>query len=326
MGAADDGQPAWEPVTPIARLRERAELLERVRAFFRRRGLLEVETPVLSAAAVTDTNLESLVTEYRGPGAPPQGRLYLQTSPEFPMKRLLAAGSGPIWQICRVFRGEERGPRHNPEFTMLEWYRPGWDHHRLMDEVAELVGAVCGECAVRRRTYAELFRPLGLDAHGDPQPVCEEAARSLGLEPPPGLDRDGLLDLILSHAVVPALGSDGLDFIHEFPVSQAALARIRPGRPAVAERFECFLQGMEIANGFHELGDAEEQARRFRRDLDVRRARGRPEPPMDHRLLQALGHGLPDCAGVAMGLDRLFMVALGATHIDQVLAFPLERA
>ncbi len=316
----------WRPAVSLERLKARAALLDRVRWFFRERGLLEVETPVLSAAAVTDPNLDSLVADYRGPGAPPEGRLYMQTSPEFPMKRLLAAGSGPIWQVCHVFRGGERGPRHNPEFTMLEWYRPGWDHHQLMDEVSELVAFVCGERPVRRRTYAELFRPFALDPHGASAEECAAAARRLGFQPPDGLDRDGVLDLILSHAVTPELGRGVVEFVHEFPASQAALARICPGSPPVAERFECFLEGMEIANGFHELGDAEEQAARFRHDLEVRASRGLRQPPVDQRLLQALASGLPSCAGVAVGLDRLFMVALGAGHIDEVLPFPLERA
>lgn len=323
---AADREADWRPAVPLGRLRERAELLDRVRAFFRDRGLLEVETPLLSASAVTDPNLDSLATRYHGPGAPEGGRLFLQTSPEFAMKRLLAAGSGPIWQICHVFRGGERGPRHNPEFTMLEWYRPGWDHHRLGAEVAELVAAVCGPRPIRRRTYAELFLPLGLDPHVATPPQCEEAARRLGLEPPEGLDRDGLLDFILSHRIVPELGRGVIDVVHAFPASQAALARIEPGDPPLAARFECFLDGMEIANGFHELGDAEEQAARFRQDLQVRAERGVEQPPVDERLLQALAEGLPDCAGVAVGLDRLFMVALGARHIDDVLAFPLERA
>ncbi len=297
-----------------------------VRAFFQERDLLEVETPLLSAAAVTDPQLDGLAAFYQGVAAPADGRLYLHTSPEFPMKRLLAAGSGPIWQICRVVRGGERGRRHNPEFTMLEWYRPGWDHRQLMDEVAALIERLVGRRPVRRQTYAELFSPLGLDPHVADRDEIVRRAAELGLDPPEGLDRDALLDLILGVRIAPELGQGRLDFIEDFPVNQAALARIRPGSPPVAERFECFLDGMEIANGFNELADADEQRQRFQRDLATRRDQGRTTPPMDERLLAALEHGLPDCAGVALGLDRLFMVALGATRIDQVIAFPIERA
>ncbi|MFV8835243.1 EF-P lysine aminoacylase EpmA [Aquisalimonas sp.] len=317
---------AWRPAASLETLYARSRLLDAVRGFFRERGVLEVETPMLSAAAATDPNLEPLVTCYDGPGAPPDGRMYLHTSPEFPMKRLLAAGSGAIWQMTRVFRGGERGVRHNPEFTMLEWYRPGWDHWALMDEVAALVHHVAGPQPVRFHTYAELFAPLGIDAHGDDTARLEAAADRLVVAPPQGLDREALLDLILSHCIAPNLGRGALDFVHDFPVAQAALARIRPVDPPVAERFECYLQGMEIANGFHELSDAGEQRRRFAADQDKRRDRGQSVLPMDENLLAALQAGLPDCAGVALGLDRLFMVALGAAHIDEVLAFPLERA
>lgn len=320
-------KPDWQPSASLETLRARARLTAAVRDFFDQRGVLEVETPLLSAAAGTDPNLEPLVTGYDGPGAPESGALYLHTSPEFPMKRLLAAGSGPIWQISRVFRGGERGRRHNPEFTMLEWYRPGWDHHALMDEVAALVAHVLGDARpVRVWTYAEACAPLGIDPHSDGDAELLERARDLGIAPASAMDRGGLLDLLLSHQVVPGLGRGCIDFICDFPVEQAALARIRRDEPPVAERFECYLEGMEIANGFHELGDAGEQRRRFQADQERRRRRGQAVLPMDNNLLAGLAAGLPDCAGVALGLDRLFMVALGATTIDEVLAFPLERA
>ncbi len=313
----------WEPDAPIALLRRRAELLHRVRAFFLDRGLLEVETPYLSSAAATDPALESLRAAAPGGGAP----VYLHTSPEFPMKRLLAAGSGPIWQICRVFRGGESGRLHNPEFSMLEWYRPDWDHHRLMAEVAELLQVVVGAREVRIRSYAELFAPLDIDPHEASSGRIAAAAARRGVEAPPGLDRDGLLDLLLSHVLAPDLGRTGaLDFVHGFPASQASLARLEPGEPPIARRFECFLEGMEVANGYHELADAGEQRQRFEADLALRRARGVPVVPVDERLLAALAHGLPDCAGVAVGLDRLFMVALGATWLRQVMAFSFARS
>ncbi len=317
----------WQPSASVETLRARARLTAVVRDFFDQRGILEVETPLLSAAAGTDPNLEPLATHYEGPGAPADGTLYLHTSPEFPMKRLLAAGSGPIWQISRVFRGGERGRRHNPEFTMLEWYRPGWDHHALMDEVAALVAHVLGEARpVQVWTYAEACAPLGIDPHVDGDAELLERARELGIAPASAMDRGGLLDLLLSHQVVPGLGRGCIDFICDFPVEQAALARIRRDEPPVAERFECYLEGMEIANGFHELVDAVEQRQRFVADQATRRDRGQPQPPLDEHLLAALNVGVPDCAGVALGVDRLFMVALGAASIDEVLAFPLERA
>jgi len=316
----------WYPTATLDVLRRRALLMQGVRAFFNARGLLEVETPMLSRAGITDPNLDSLEAGYTGPGAPASGRLYLHTSPEFPMKRLLATGSGPIWQVCKVFRGGERGRRHNPEFSMLEWYRPDWDHLQLMDEVADLVRAVCGERPVRSRSYAQVFRPLQINAHTDGIGQLRQRAGALGIPLPGGLDRDGLLDLILSERIAPELGQGHVDFIHDFPASQAALARIQPGNPPLAQRFECFLDGMEIANGFHELGDAGEQRARFQAEGNARLLAGRTVPPMDEHLLDALAAGLPDSAGVAVGLDRLFMVALGCSHIDQVLAFPIDRA
>jgi lysyl-tRNA synthetase class 2 len=317
----------WRPTADLAVLRLRAGLLAAVRAFFAARGVLEVETPVLGAATVTDPHLSSLATTS---GA------YLQTSPEYPMKRLLAAGSGPIFQLARSFREGEAGRRHNPEFTLLEWYRPGFDHHRLMDEVEELLEALLGERfpagGALRLTYAEAFRRhAGVDPFADPTERLADAARSAAGGQVPDLegDRDAWLDLLMATAVEPGLDLERPTFVHDFPVSQAALARVREpaaGVPPVADRFELFAAGMELANGFHELADPAEQRRRFERDLALRRARGLPEPPVDERLLAALEAGLPDCAGVALGFDRLVMVAAGAGAIEEVLAFPAGRA
>jgi lysyl-tRNA synthetase class 2 len=302
-------------------LKRRAELLRRLREFMSRRDILEVETPALSAGAAVDPNILSLHTEIRVSGA--ARRFYLQTSPEFHMKRLLADGAGPIYQITRVFRDGEQGRRHQPEFTMLEWYRPGFDHQRLMDEVGELL-AELGLPAGERLTYAEAFREhVGLDAGDDISCFVRRAAALGFLSEPP--ERRALVDFLFSEVVVPKLGQGGGTFIYDFPEDQAALSRIRPGTPPVAERFELFLAGMEIANGFHELGDAAEQRRRFENDNARRREKGLPEMPVDERLLAALPK-LPDCAGVALGVDRLLMVLVGADDIRDVLAFPFDRS
>jgi elongation factor P--(R)-beta-lysine ligase len=308
-------------------LRLRARLLERSRAFFVARGLLEVETPQLSAMAATDVQLESLVVQR--PGGEALG--WLQTSPEFPMKRLLAAGSGDIWQLARVFRGAERGRRHNPEFSLLEWYRVGWDVAALMDEVEallrELARGLVAIGAAERISYREAFgRFAGFDPFTADGAAITQALADAGAATPEGIewDRDAALDLALSVLVEPALEATRPVFIYDFPASHAALARIRPGDPPLAERFELFFGGMELANGYQELTDAGEQAARFRADLEARRTRGLPEPLPDRQLLAALAHGLPECAGVALGFDRLVMVLAGATRIDDVLAFPWE--
>ncbi|MCS4504406.1 EF-P lysine aminoacylase EpmA [Arhodomonas aquaeolei] len=320
--------PDWRPSASPETLRRRAALLADVRAFFAERGVVEVETPSLAAAGVTDVHLDGLGVNYDGPGAPPSGRLWLQTSPEYAMKRLLAAGMGAIYQVARAFRAGERGARHNPEFTLLEWYRPGLDHEDLMAEVAELAARIAGPRPVRRHAYAALFRThLGLDpltAAADEVRECVAAA--VPGTTVAGLDRDDGLDLLFGARIAPVLGQDAFDFVTDFPASQAALARLSPRDPRVAERFELFIDGLEIANGFHELTNAAEQRRRFEADREHRVAAGQPVPLIDERLLAALEAGLPDCAGVALGLDRLFMVALGATRIDGVIAFPVERA
>jgi lysyl-tRNA synthetase class 2 len=326
--------PAWRPRADWATLRLRAELLAQIRAFFAARRVLEVETPALSGAAITDPHLASFSTRYSGPGARHGQALYLHTSPEFPMKRLLAAGSGSIYQIARVFRDGEAGRRHNPEFTLLEWYRVGLDHHGLMDEVAELVkGLLAGRLALaqpERLSYRELFeRHLRLDPHRSRvQDLAARAAR-WGLSVPPGMplaDVDPWLDLLLTHCIEPELGQGRLSFVYDYPASQAALARLRPDDPPVGERFELYLNGVELANGFHELGDAREQCRRFEAENARRQALGLPAVPIDELLLAALDSGLPDCAGVALGLDRLVMLAAGKTSIQEVIAFPIDIA
>ncbi len=318
----------WRPSASLDVLRARAKLLALVRSFFAERGVLEVETPVLSQATITDSQLASLKTRFRGPGHPDGLDLYLQTSPEFAMKRLLAAGAGPIFQICKAFRDGESGSRHNPEFTILEWYTPGVDHHGLMDEMALLLEATLGTGQCQRISYGRLFEDrFGLDPHRCSSTALGRAAADAGLGPRPTLtDRDEWLALLMSHVLEPELGGDAPLFVFDYPASQAALARIRPGDPAVAERFEVYYRGCELANGFHELADADEQRRRFETELEARRSRGSLEPPVDECFLAALEEGLPDCSGVALGLDRLLMLHLGAESIDEVLAFPLDRA
>lgn len=318
----------WRPTASVEALRLRAAMLARTRAFFERRQVLEVETPVLSAAGTTDVNIHSLSTRVAGqPGA-----LYLHTSPEFPMKRLLAAGSGDIYQLARVFRDGESGRRHNPEFTMLEYYRLGMDHHRLMDEVEELVNELLGDGAnplqCQRLTYQEAFlQAVDLDPLvAGRQDLLDALERKQLALPGETLTDAQLSDLLMGAIVSPGLGKDRPCFVYDFPEDQAALARIRPGNPPVAERFELFYRGMELANGFHELCDADEQRQRFARDNRVRQELGLPTVPADENMLQALEHGLPACAGVAIGFDRLVMLAAGADQLSDVLAFAIMRA
>ena len=307
----------------------------RLRRFFADKGVLEVETPLLSCAGTTDPQIHSFETRYQGPGAARGRPLYLATSPEFAMKRLLAAGSGPIYQVCKAFRQGEAGRLHNPEFTLLEWYRPGFDHFRLMDEVEALVTELADgrlpDKPAERVSYAELFQHhLGLDPHtADSEALARCAADLPALAGMSGLDRDGWLDLLMSHVIQPRLGQGRLTFVYHYPASQAALARIHQSTadvPAVAERFELFYRGVELANGFHELTDAAEQEARFERDQAQRHVQGLPSIPLDERLLAALGEGIPPCAGVALGLDRLLLVFNGLAQLPDIIAFPFERA
>jgi len=320
----------WRPTASFETLRLRSRILSEIRTFLGERGLVEVDTPACSAAAVTDPVLDSLATRFTGPGAPSGKPLYLHTSPEFAMKRLLAAGSGPIYQICKVFRDGEAGRYHNPEFTLLEWYQPGYGPHQLMDEVSELVQKVAAKpLAESRLSYKELFQQhLGIDPHNASlESLCECAvARGItGAEKLQLKDSGAWLDLLLSHCIEPEMDS-GILFVYDYPASQASLARIKPGKIPLASRFELYLDGVELANGFHELADAGEQRRRFQQDLENRRRENRPGVPLDERFLAALEAGLPDCSGVALGVDRLLMQIAGVSHIEQVLAFPIERA
>jgi lysyl-tRNA synthetase class 2 len=327
-GAAADAE--WRPTADLARLRLRADLLTRVRAYFSATSALEVETPALVRAAVTDVHLESLRVADDATRGATIG--YLQTSPEYAMKRLLCAGAPDIYQVCKVFRAGERGGRHNPEFTMLEWYRHGLDHHALMRDVEALIRHVLEPVrtfAVSESiTYCHAFqRRLRLDPLHAPVDAIMQAIEAAGTSVPDsmraGAARDDVLDLAMGTVVAESFAKDRLTFLYDFPASQAALAQIRG---EVASRFEAFWGPLELANGFHELGSAPEQAARFAADLARRRANGQPVRAVDQFFLDALASGLPPCAGVALGFDRLVMVAARAERIDDVVTFPCERA
>jgi lysyl-tRNA synthetase class 2 len=315
----------WQPTASLENLKLRAELLAKLRQFFAARGVLEVDTPALSRAGATDRHIQSFRVEDGR-----EGHLYLHTSPEFPMKRLLASGSGDIYQICKVFRSGEAGRNHNPEFTMLEWYRLGLDHHQLMAEVAVMIGGLIPELdPPEYLTYRDAFQAhAGFDVFTAGSKECIAALTRDGRRVPAEaeLDYDSWLDMVAGEIVYPALGKGRLTFIYNYPASQAALARIWPGEPPVAERFEAFIGGVELVNGFHELADAAEQGRRFDADRTFRAAHGLMDVPRDERLLAALHHGLPGCSGVALGVDRLVMVVAGARSLSEVIPFLSDRA
>lgn len=308
-------------------------MLNTIRQFFDARGVLEVETPLLSNAAGTDPHIASFSTTFDHPQSPNPVELYLNSSPEFSMKRLLAAGSGSIFQICKAFRNGESGRFHNPEFSILEWYRVGFDLQQLIDEVELLVRQLLPtslNSPTVRRSYSDAFRQsTGLDPltatiddfkgcaneQGYPEAVviCAEA-RSLWL------------DFLFSHLVQPSLGMNGLCFIDRFPACQASLAQLNREEPGTAERVELFINGVELGNGFFELSDPKEQQRRFAEEENERLSKGLPEVPIDQRLLAALENGLPSCSGIAIGLDRILMLMMEASSIDQVVSFSVDRA
>ena len=321
---------SWQPTALPEALRLRAAFNRLVREFFHARGVLEVETPVLSLAGNTEPNIASFSLQFSGrtDGAP--RTRWLRTSPEFALKRLLAAGIGDCYELGRVFRDGEAGGRHNPEFTMLEWYRIGWDHLRLLDETVALVRAALAlvgrDAAPVVTSFRDLYwQHLQLDPLTADIDTLRSALGEVRIDPD-GLNRDDWLDLLMTHRLQPLFGNDVLLAVHDWPASQAALARIRAGDPPVAERFELYLGPLELANGYHELCDAREQRVRFERDVQVRTQRGLPAIPLDAALLGALEHGLPDCAGVALGVDRLLMALLGTPRICDVLAFEFSRA
>jgi elongation factor P--(R)-beta-lysine ligase len=310
----------WRPGASFDTLRTRAALLSDIRAFFAIQGVLEVDTPLLGPAPTSDPYQHCLDVQ-----VPNVGRRYLQPSPEFAMKRLLAAGSGSIYQIGKAFRAGEQGPRHRAEFTLLEWYRVGFNYRTLMDEVQALVCGLLSRPPAMAHSYGELFeRYVGLDPLSANEARLWQRVADAGVEPSPILQaagRDAALDVLLTRLVEPGIASLGVVLVYDYPASQAALARLRPDRPTLAERFELYVDGVELANGFTELTDADEQRRRFEADNRVRHAKGLPQMPLDEHLLAALTHGLPDCAGVALGFDRLAMLAAGVADIAAVQAF-----
>jgi lysyl-tRNA synthetase class 2 len=311
---------------PLSILKRRAELLSKARLFLESRGYLEVETPLLSFDVGVDLHLEPFrvsVGGFGGEGGPRTA--YLQTSPEFGMKRLLAAGLGDCFQITRSFRRGEVGALHNPEFTIIEWYRVGGSYRDLMTEVGEFASSVCGWPKADELSYAEAFeKHLGIHPHSTPTEKLRESAKTRDFE---SNDRDELLNFLLADAIEPNLGVGKPTLLYDYPSSQAALAKIRKEETGdVAERFELYFNGVELANGYQELTDAEELRRRNKRQNELRIAKGLQPLPRESKLLAAMDSGLPECTGVALGFDRLAMLALGCSSVAEVMAFPFERA
>jgi len=326
----------WRPSAGLEALRLRARLNALIRGFFDSRGVLEVGTSVLSQVGNTEPKIASFSLRFSGHRDAGARTRWLRTSPEYPLKRLLAAGVGDCYELGRVFRDGEAGRRHNPEFTMLEWYRVGWDHRQLAEETAALVQAALAlvdrRADVVATSYRQLFRDvLGLDPMLAELDTLRAAMGDIAVDGE-GLGRDDWLDLLMGHRIQPQLPSDRVLLLHDYPASQCMLARVRAGDDdphapvPVAERFEVFLGPLELANGYHELADAGEQRARFERELVERGRRGAVQPPVDEHLLQALDDGFPACAGVALGVDRLLMAMLGTPRIADVLAFDFARA
>jgi lysyl-tRNA synthetase class 2 len=321
----------WTPAASWENLRLRAELLARTRAFFAARDFLEVETPLLSADVVVDRHLDPVgVVLPDDPRRPQVGRsMWLQTSPEFGMKRLMAAGAEAIYQITRAFRAGEVGPLHNPEFTIVEWYRRGDSMRQGMQLLSDLAEALLGLGPAEYLSYAEALRThVGIDPHSATVDALAAAVRSHGISVAAdfgGGDRDAWLELLLTELVEPRLGHARPVILYDYPATQAALAQLR-GEPPVAERFELYVRSIELANGYHELVDADVLRTRMRDANRRRAAEGKPQLPEDSRLLAAMQHGLPECTGVALGLDRVVMIAAVATKLSDVTAFPIDRA
>jgi lysyl-tRNA synthetase class 2 len=323
---------SFRPTADWPTLKLRADLLRRTRDFFDRRGFLEIETPILSHDTVVDRHLDPLETSLVGVGPP--RRLFLQTSPEFAMKRLLAAGAPSLYQITRAFRQGERGPRHNPEFTIVEWYEVGADYDAGMRLLSELGETLLARGPADRVTYADAFRRmLALDPHAASvddlsaaaRRLCPDAATAF-IDSPHPVDRDAWLDLLLTEKIEPTLGAPRPTILCDYPPSQAALARLRDASPPVAERYELYVDGLELANGYHELLDPDALAARNVENNRLRAADGKPTLPAESRLLEAMRRGLSPSAGCALGFDRVVMLAAGKQTIEEVIPFPIERA
>jgi len=328
-------QKRWQPAASHETLLERALMLKNIRAFFETRGVIEVETPLLSQYSTTDPHLDGLQSRFRDQPC------YLNTSPEYAMKRLLADWNKPIYQICKAFRDDELGPNHNPEFTLLEWYQPGYDAVQLMDELADLVTNLCqlskistiDKMQFESFSYQQVFEGfVGVNPYQTTAAECYQFARSNNVEIPKGLVADDelndWLDWLLTQQVLPAFKKDGFTFLYDYPASQCALAKIAKNEQQVmvAKRFELFFGEIELANGFHELTDASEQLKRFQFENKRRRQAGKEPGQIDENFIAALHSGLPECSGVAIGLDRLLMVLTNNATIDQVLSFSWDRA
>lgn len=315
---------SWQPTASLKNIQLRADFYQKIRTFFADRHILEVETPLLSQHTVTDLYIDSFNTTY----TPNQQTYHLQTSPEYAMKRLLAAGSGPIYQITKAFRDGECGSQHNPEFTMLEWYRPGFDHHDLMNEIDLFFQATMHTNVAEKISYRTLFQThLNIDPLTCTIETLHLALRKENVPVDiPSIDHDTALQLLLAHSIEPKLGVAQPTFIFDFPPTQAALAKIRKDKQPVAERFEAYINGKEVANGFHELQNANEQLQRFQQDQTKRAHANKPVPSVDNRLIAALKAGLPSCSGVAIGLDRLLMHLAKMNKINEVITFGWSNA
>ncbi|MCG6939514.1 MAG: EF-P lysine aminoacylase GenX [Gammaproteobacteria bacterium] len=325
----------WRPRASNKVLLARALMLKNIRAFFDARDVIEVETPLLSHYSTPDPHLDSLQSSFRGRVC------YLNTSPEFAMKRLLAEHGHSIYQICKAFRDDELGPLHNPEFTMLEWYQIDYDMLQLMNEIADLVIKLSSLSTMSSGVHQPLKKPsflhlsyqrafenfAGINPHQTDANQCYQTARNNNIEIPQGMtpddDVDAWLDWLLIQLVLPAFDKQGFTFLYDYPASQCALAKIENNdqQIAVAKRFELFFGEVELANGFNELTDVHEQLHRFGLDNESRRKAGKHEVCIDENFISALRSGLPDCSGVALGLDRLLMVLMSAAQIDEVLSF-----
>ncbi len=308
----------WQPSATLDNLKLRAEFYQKIRAFFSARNVLEVETPLLCQHTVTDPHIESFQVKNKQ-------TYYLQTSPEYAMKRLLAAGSGPIFQICKAFRQEESGSQHNPEFTMLEWYRPGFNHHDLMNEIDHFFQYVLDTMPADKISYRNLFLTnLSIDPINAELTALHNLIQHHNISVDlTHIDYDTALQILLTHLIEPKIGLEKPLFVFDFPASQAALSKIN-GK--VAERFEAYINGKEVANGFNELTNATEQKNRFVENQTLRDQHNQYVPNIDRYLIDALDYGLPDCAGVAIGLDRLLMQLAKTNYIQDVISFTWEKA